>query len=285
MSKIGFFCAPDTNETLINSFLNAKNMHHSGICSDLSSKASEQVNSTNPFLLISNSDILIFDVSQPEWYNLAIESIQQSKHIILLNPYFIRHEQIKYLQMLSNEAEIMIQPHINPKAIALSKVFKNTSYIKVEINTGKNFWENHEYYKHYTTICDIVASLMHGKIKRCYSYSSRYANKEMSINGTHISFINGNSAHIEINTNNKDGINFQIKVCDEEKTGSLEWSNDAIDLIYYKSGNTITEKIEYKAESFLNEAINGTLTGTHAYKIADFMSALRIFEELKKNAS
>ncbi|HEY9123544.1 MAG TPA: hypothetical protein VIO15_04335, partial [Bacteroidales bacterium] len=168
---------------------------------------------------------------------------------------------------------------------ALSKLFKNTSYLKIEIYTNISFWEKHEYNKHYTTICDIVAALMHGKIKKCYSYSSRHNNKEMSINGTYISFINGNSVHIEINTNNKDSFNFQIKICDEEKTGSLEWTDNAINLIYYKTGSTITENIEYKAESFLNEAINGTITGIHAYKITDFLSALRIFEELKKNAS
>lgn len=67
----------------------------------------------NPFGLISKSDVILAAKSDNQSYNLIVESILNSKHVILSNPYSFEMDEFDYLEKLSNEGLTHLLPFIS----------------------------------------------------------------------------------------------------------------------------------------------------------------------------
>ncbi len=89
----------------------------------------------NPFGLISQSDLLIISKTDENSYNLIVESILNSKHVIIENPSNISIKEFEELNKLAAEASVSVIPYLpyrfNDYLMNIKSEANGSSYINI----------------------------------------------------------------------------------------------------------------------------------------------------------
>ena len=151
---------------------------------------------TNPFGLIAQSDLLIIPKVDENSYNLIIESILNSKHVVIENPLALTVKELEELIKLSSEASVSIVPFLpyrfnncllNTRFYVFNPLFIETSCTyapKAKIS-------NYEKSENLLNLIDIILNLVKANVKRIQANSARITGNLPQLISCRIEFDNG----------------------------------------------------------------------------------------------
>jgi predicted dehydrogenase len=209
MKKIGILGLGNNYTLMLKLLKKTRDIEFTGIY-DYNKQLSEKVASSaklssnsNPFGLISKSDLLIVPKTDEKSYNLIIECIQNSKHVIVDQAVNLYLNEIDELNKLATEASVSVVPFlpyrfsnclINTKSYIFNPVFIQINYNSIpEFKTSSASKSDV-----LLNIIDIVINLVKANIKTINANVVSVVGKIPQLINTRLEFDNGCIACISI---------------------------------------------------------------------------------------
>ncbi len=209
MKKIGILGLGNNYTLMLKLLKKTRDIEFTGIY-DYNKQLSEKVASSaklssnsNPFGLISKSDLLIVPKTDEKSYNLIIECIQNSKHVIVDQTVNLYLNEIDELNKLATEASVSVVPFlpyrfsnclINTKSYIFNPVFIQINYNSIpEFKTSSASKSDV-----LLNIIDIVINLVKANIKTINANVVSVVGKIPQLINTRLEFDNGCIACISI---------------------------------------------------------------------------------------
>lgn len=210
MKRIGILGLSNKSESIIKFLKKAKLFEISGVYDTNTNFLKEVVKKTktnhavNPFGLISQSDVLIISKSDEKSYNLIVECILSSKHVIIENPASITLNELEVLNKLAFEASVSVIPYLPFRL--------NNNFIKIKSNIGKPRYIDFSYNRimkdtltiesdpeMLLNIIDFIICLARANIKRIHANTVKIVGTTPQIINARFEFDNGCIAVLTIN--------------------------------------------------------------------------------------
>lgn len=158
---------------------------------------------TSPFSLIAHSDLLIIAKKDDVSFNLMVECVLNTKHIVIDNPASLTVKDIDLLLKLNGEAAVSIVPFLSyrflssvleVKSYVINPQFINVNYLSFpEFNIGKS-----EFRGVLLNLIDLVVILNKGNVRRVSSTAVPIVGIDPHFTGCRIDFDNGCAGNITI---------------------------------------------------------------------------------------
>jgi predicted dehydrogenase len=158
---------------------------------------------SNPFGLISKSDLLIVSKTDENSYNLIIECIQNSKHVIVDQAINLTSKEIDELNKLATEASVSVVPFLpfrfsNCLINTKSYIF-NPGYIQIWHNSIPEFRANATVRSDVLlNLIDIVINLVKANVKSVNANAISVVGNSPQLINARLEFDNGCTACISI---------------------------------------------------------------------------------------
>jgi hypothetical protein len=248
---------------------------------------------TNPFGLIIQSDLLIIPKTDENSYNLIIESIFNSKHVVIENPLALTLKELEELIKLSSEASVSIIPFLpfrfNNCLINTKPYIYNPTFVQLTCNIApKTKLSPAEKSERLINLIDIIINLVKGNVKRIMSNSIRITGSSPQIFVSRFEFDNGCTAGLMMDLiSNKDELLVTVYQKGQIVSINLEKNNSSVKT--YKKENIqayeVTKPTAYEHGN-VYEGIIGYLSTFDTYHtpvslLENFKSSLSILKKVE----
>ncbi len=207
MKKIGLLGLGNKTESAIRLIKKSKIFDLIGIYDpniERAGKISENLRlnfTTNPFGLIMQSDLLIVPKMDEKSYNLIIESILNSKHVVIENPITLTLNELEEIIKLSSEASVSIVPFLpfrfNNCLINTKSYIFNPSYIQIAYNIAPKIKLSLlEKSERLLDIIDIIINLVKANVKKIQANSIKVVGNSSQLIACRFEFDNGCAANL-----------------------------------------------------------------------------------------
>jgi Oxidoreductase family, NAD-binding Rossmann fold len=252
MIKIGLLGLGNKSEATLRFMKKSKIFDLTGIYDqDTSriSKIAEQLKlnfTANPFGLIMQSDLLIIPKDDEKSYNLIVESILNSKHVVIENPLALTLKELDDLLKLSSEASVSVIPFLpirfNNSLINAKPYVSNPSYIQITYSiASKSEFSLIEKSEKLINLIDMIIYLVRANIKNLQANSIKVTGNSSQLFACRFEFDNGCIANLMMDfISNKDELQItayqsgQIVNIDLIKNNSFVKTFDAVNTMKYK---------------------------------------------------
>ncbi len=160
----------------------------------------------SPGDLIARCDAIIFSLPADNHFNLLIQTLKCSKHLLIKNPLSISLESANELVKLTREANVVVQlgntERMNPAFKASMKYIKNPVFIDIQrySKPGKYINEKELILDLLFRDIDIVTSLYRSNIKKVNAIGVSIGGKKVDIVNARLEFDNGSVAMLTLNS-------------------------------------------------------------------------------------
>ncbi|MFW5879973.1 MAG: Gfo/Idh/MocA family protein, partial [bacterium] len=152
--------------------------------------------------LLQHVDAVDITVPGDEAYFFAIESLKNSKHLYLSNPFLFDLKRIKNLVKLANEANVKIQVNrkekFNPIFSSLAQLVNDPKIIQIQRHIKKSSRELLKVNEYLFHDLEIVLQYLHSPVKRINTTGIIYNNTSAEVIQTNIEFRNEAIVNIHI---------------------------------------------------------------------------------------
>jgi hypothetical protein len=209
MKKVGLLGLGNKSEATLRLMKKSKFFELTGIYDPKSGRAEKiaenlKINFTsNPFGLITQSDLLIVPKFDEQSYNLIVESILNSKHVVIENPLALSLKESEELIKLSSEASVSIVPFLpfrfNNCLINTKSYVLNPSYIQIIHNIAPKIKLSYTDKTERLLNCiDIIVNLVKANVKRIQTNSIKIVGTSPQLLVCRIDFDNGCTASLTV---------------------------------------------------------------------------------------
>ncbi|MQY78177.1 MAG: hypothetical protein GH151_03155 [Bacteroidetes bacterium] len=160
----------------------------------------------SPDDLIAQCDAIIFSLPADNHFNLLIQTLKCSKHLLIKNPLSISLESANELVKLTREANVVVQlgntERMNPAFKASLKYIKNPVFIDIQrySKPGKYINEKELILDLLFKDIDIVTSLYRSNIKKVNAIGVSIGGEKVDIVNARLEFDNGSVAMLTLNS-------------------------------------------------------------------------------------
>ena len=207
MKKVGLLGLGNKSESNIRLMKKSKIFELIGIYDpniERSGKIAEKLKlnfTSNPFGLIIQSDLVIVPKMDEKSYNLIVESILNSKHVVIENPLALTLKELEELIKLSSEASVSIVPFLpfrfNNCIINTKSYIFNPTYIQITYNIAQKIkLSPSEKSEKLLDIIDIIINLVKANLKRIQANSIKIVGNSPQLITSRFEFDNGCTANL-----------------------------------------------------------------------------------------
>jgi hypothetical protein len=248
---------------------------------------------SNPFGLIMQSDLLIVPKVDENSYNLIVESILNSKHVVIENPIALTLKELEDLLKLSSEASVSIVPFLpfrfNNCLINTKPYILNPSYIQITYSiatqTSLSVFEKSE--KLFNAI-DVIINLVKANIKQIQVNSIKVVGNTFQLVACRFEFDNGCTANLLLDfISNKDELfvtvyqSEQIITLDLVKNYSVVKTFNEENILNYDVSKAVSSELENIYEDIIGYLNTFEIYQTPVSLIESFKNSLVILKKVE----
>jgi hypothetical protein len=276
MRKIGIIGLEHKAESMIRLIRKAKKFEITGIYDAHEQRLNKladqfQIPATNnPFGLIAASDLLIISKTNDDSFNLIIESILNSKHVIIDNPIKINLPELNELIKLSAEASVSVIPFLpysfSSCLINTKSYIFNPTYVELRNKCIPESKTTHsDFSEKLLNIIDITLNLVKANVIRTHENAVKVVGHNPQLVNIRIEFDNGCIASIILDyfTNR------------EELTVNVFQNQQIVSIDLVKNYAVIRS---YNQDSLLNCDITKPVVSKDENPYAEILNYLHAFE-------
>jgi hypothetical protein len=262
MKKVGLLGLGNKSESTLRLMKKSKLFDITGVYDQNISRVSKiadhlKLNFTsNPFGLIMQSDLLIIPKVDEKSYNLIVESILNSKHVVIENPLALTLKELEDLLKLSSEASVSIVPllpfRFNNCLMNTKPYIFNPSYIHITYccapKANLSIFEKSE---ELINVIDIIINLVKANVKQVQANSIKVVGNTSQLIACRFEFDNGCTANLTMDfISNKDELlvtvyqNEQIVTLDLVKNYSLVKTFNKDNILKYDVTKPVSSELE-----------------------------------------
>jgi len=238
----------------------------------------------NPFGLIAKSDLLIVPKTDEYSYNLMVECILNSKHLLIENPENITLSEADHLSKLASEASVSVVPFIsnqfnhclikvrsyifNPTFVQISYSCSTSNEITTERKTGILL-----------NIIDTSLNLAKANVKRIFANSVKIIGTQPKVLSIRLEYDNGCIANISINYTSKSD-EFSISVYQQNQIVNIDMLKNSATIRTF-SDNILTPEVEKITSSGDENPYSQILT--YLYALETLNTQVGLMESFKNS--
>jgi len=299
MIKVGLLGLGNKSEATLRFMKKSKIFDLAGIYDQDTSRVSKiaeqlKLNFTaNPFGLIMQSDLLIIPKDDEKAYNLIVESILNSKHVVIENPLALTLKELDNLLKLSSEASVSVVPFLplrfNNSIVNAKPYVSNPSYIQLTYSiASKSELSPIEKSEELINLIDMIIYLVKANVKNLQANSIKVAGNASQLIACRFEFDNGCIANLMMDfISNKDEL--QMTVYQSGQIVNFDLINNNSFVKTFDKVNSMKYKIT-KPESIEKENIYEGIIGylntlekcqTQISLIESFKNSLTILKKVE----
>jgi len=299
MRKIGILGLSNKSELMLKLIKKVKTFEITGIYdvnTALSLKIAENSKvpfNPNPFGLIIESDLVIISKTDSNSFNFIVESILNSRHVVIENPVNLSLNEIDELNKLATEAAVSVVPFLpfrfsNCLINTKSYIF-NPGYLNISFNSTPEYKTTAaDTLGNLLNIIDICVNLVKANIKKVQANAVRIVGKIPQLINANLEFDNGCSAFISLDfISNRDELLIsvyqpkQIVNIDLKKNFSIIKTFNKDNILEFDITKPVVSKDENPYEEIINYLITFETFQTPVSIMESFRSSLSIFKKVE----
>jgi hypothetical protein len=299
MKKVGLLGLGNKSESTLRQMKKSKIFDLTGLYDlnlDLAEKIARNLKinfTSNPFGLITQSDLLIVPKFDEKSYNLIVESIFNTKHVVIENPLALTLKELEELIKLSSEASVSIIPFLpfrfNNCLNSTKTYIFNPSFIQIAQNIAvKIKLSNLEKSEKLLNTIDIIVNLVKANIKRIQTNSVKIVGTSPQLIVCRFEFDNGCTACLTIDFNSsKDELlvtayqSGQIVTIDLEKNNSVVKIYNRDNVQKYDVIKPVSSEAENVYEGIIDYLNTFETHPTPVSLMENFKSSLSILKKIE----
>jgi predicted dehydrogenase len=170
---------------------------------------------TNPFGVIAQSDLIIIPKTDENSFNLMVESVLNSKHVIICNPVLLTVHEVDVITKLAREASVSVVPFLpyrfNNCLINTKSYVFNPGHIEISYTSMPEFKQKNLISEVLINGIDLVLNLVKGNVKKVYANAVRVIGAAPQLIIVRLDFDNGCTANLSFNfISNHDSFNVVV---------------------------------------------------------------------------
>ena len=240
---------------------------------------------TNPFGLIAQSDLLIIPKTDENSFNLIIESILNSKHVIIENPVYLSINEIEMISKLALEASVSVVPFLpfrfNSCLLSTKSYIYNPDYLDISYKTLPEFKKppigNSDII---INVIDLVLNLVKANVKKVFANAVRVVSASPQLVIIRLEFDNGCTASISfdfISTTDE----LQITVYQPKQIVYIDLVRNTSNVKTFKSNNVLEYEVTKPDPIVSDNPYNEALNYLNAFEAFD--TPVSLIESFKKS--
>jgi len=240
---------------------------------------------TNPFGLIAQSDLLIISKTDENSFNLIIECILNSKHVIIENPVFLTISEIEKISKLALEASVSVVPFLpfrfNPCLLSTKSYIYNPDYLDITFKTLPEFKKppigNSDII---INVIDLVLNLVKANVKKVFANAVRVVSASPQLIIIRLEFDNGCTASISfdfISTTDE----LSVTVYQPKQIVYIDMVRNTSNVKTFKSNNIVEYEVTKPESIASNNPYSEALNYLNAFEAFD--TPVSLIESFKKS--